>query len=479
MSGWFDGSGDGTNNAFYGIAAGHRGRRHHQQMRRQPMRRFGVIKPPEGEPVKTSMYKDFVIKCQLTDPFAGYWKCTATLNQGLTYKTLQITAGSSAEANNKIKDMIDQYWAQQEPKPDPKPPADVPFLPVSLPNDFIAGKYTVRATYSGASTQYIVTVFSGNVSLQSESYTQNNDAAAINKFNTFTSLVTKKAKYDLEVSKTDTKGNYNIDLQVIVQKGGSALVNDTLGGFFSGMMNMFGLGGGHDSVVKQRMAEKHRNLSLTAQETPNMLPTAMQGRTHSMYTKNYNTIGSGLGESHGTSWSSMPAKKFQVVVSRIGEGTVVKKYPETGDYGTAVENYETELLTIANDPGFYDEPVQKPPTDPPIDGGDLTDPTTIYWINPDGTVGTGPRSQMPDGSKEITYEQYQEILDALNPGDDPPGAIVLTQPTSTYQTQTLTENQWVMNQQSARENAVAMDSNNANLLLGAAALAGAIYLARK
>ena len=86
---------------------------------------------------------------------------------------------------------------------------------------------------------------------------------------------------------------------------------------------------------------------------------------------------------------------------------------------------------------------------------------------------------MPDGSEEITYEQYQEILDSIKPGDDPPGAIVLTQPTSTYQTQTLTENQWVMNQQSARENAVAMDSNNANLLLGAAALAGAIYLARK
>ena len=372
--------------------------------------------------------------------------------------------------------MIDQYWAQQEPKPDPKPGDNLPFLPVPLPNDFIAGQYTVRAIYSGASTQYIVTVFSGNVSLQSESYTQNNDAAAINKFNTFTSLVTKKAKYDLEVSKTDTKGNYNIDLQVILQGGGGS---DTLGGFFSGIMNMFGLGGGHDAVVKQRMAEKHRNLSLTAQETPNMLPTAMQGRTHSMYTKNYNTIGSGLGESHGTSWSSMPAKKFQVVVSRIGEGTVVKKYPETGDYGVAVENYEAELLTIANDPTFYDEPVQKPPTDPPGNGGDLTDPTTIYWINLDGTVGTGPRSQMPDGSEEISKEKYQEILDALNPGNDPPGAIVLTQPTSTYQTQTLTENQWVMNQQSARENAVAMDSNNANLLLGAAALAGAIYLARK
>jgi len=475
MSGWFDGSGDGTNDAFYGIAAGHRGRRHHQKMRRQPMQRFGIIKP-DPDPVKTSMYKEFVIKCREIGPFAG-WKCTATLNQGLTYKTFESKAKSSAEANNKIKDMIDLYWEKQEP--DPKPPADLPFLPVSLPNDFIAGQYTVRAIYSGASTQYIVTVFSGNVSLQSESYTQHNGAAAINKFNTFTSLVTKKAKYDLEVSKTDTKGNYNIDLQVIVQKGGSALVNDTLGGFFSGMMNMFGLGGGHDAVVKQRMAEKHRNLSLTAQETPNMLPTAMQGRTHSMYTKNYNTIGSGLGESHGTSWSSMPAKKFQVVVSRMGEGTVVKKYPETGDYGIAVENYETELLTIANDPTFYDEPVQKPPTDPPGNGGgDLTDPT-IYWINLDGTVGTGPRSQMPDGSKEITYEQYQEILDAPKPGDDPPGAIVLTQPTSTYQTQTLTENQWVMNQQSARENAVAMDSNNANLLLGAAALAGAIYLARK
>ena len=475
MSGWFDGSGDGTNDAFYGIAAGHRGRRHHQQMRRQPMRRFGVIKPPEGEPVKTSMYKDFVIKCQLSNPFSGTWKCTATLNQGLTYKTLQITAGSSAEANNKIKDMIDLYWEKQEPKPDPKPDP-LPYQPVPLPNDFIAGQYTVRATYSGASTQYIVTVFSGNVSLQSESYTQHNGAAAINKFNTFTSLVTKKAKYDLEVSKTDTKGNYNIDLQVILQGGGGG--SDTLGGFFSGIMNMFGLGGGHDAVVKQRMAEKHRNLSLTAQETPNMLPTAMQGRTHSMYTKNYNTIGSGLGESHGTSWSSMPAKKFQVVVSRMGEGTVVKKYPETGDYGTAVEQYDAELLTIANDPGFYD-PIDEPPKDPPIDGGgDLTDPTT-YWINLDGTVGTGLLSAMPEGSTEISKEKYQAILDSLDPGDDPPGAIVLTQPTSTYQTQTLTENQWVMNQQSARENAVAMDSNNANLLLGAAALAGAIYLARK
>lgn len=475
MSGWFDGSGDGTNDAFYGISAGHRGRRHHQKMRRQPMRRFGQI-TPDPNPSTTSMYREFVINCKLTDPFAGYWKCTATLNQGLKYKTLQITAGSSAEANNKIKDMVDQYWADN-PKPDPNPPQGLPFVAAAMPNDFMAGIYTVRASYNPTTTKYVVTVFSGNISLESHTFHQTNDAGAINKFNTLTSLVTKKAKYDLEVSKSDVKGKYEVRLMVIVNKSG--LVSDG-SSVLSGFMKMFGLGGGHNAVVKQRMAEKQRHLALTATETPNMLPSAMQGRTHSMYTKNYNTIGSGLGESHGTNWADMPPKKFKVDVIS-SDGLVVKEYPETGDYAIAVEQYEEELLTIANDPGFYD-PIDEPPKDPPIDGGgDLTDPT-IYWINLDGTVGTGPKSKMPDGSTQISYEEYQAILDALDPGNDPPGAIVLPnyeQPVSTYTAQDIVENNYAVRASNERSTAAAMDKNNTNLLLGAAAIAGAIYLARK
>jgi len=211
-------------------------------------------------------------------------------------------------------------------------------------------------------------------------------------------------------------------------------------------MKMFGLGGGHNAVVKQRMAEKQRHLALTATETPNMLPSAMQGRTHSMYTKHYNTIGSGLGESHGTNWADMPPKKFKVDVIS-SDGLVVKEYPETGDYAIAVEQYETELLTIANDPGFYDpadEPIEEPPSN---GGGDLTDPP----VDPD-------------------------------PGDEPPGAIVLPnyeQPVTTYTAQDIVENNNAVRASNERSTAAALDKNNTNLLLGAAAIAGAVYLARK
>ena len=73
-------------------------------------------------------------------------------------------------------------------------------------------------------------------------------------------------------------------------------------------------------------------------------------------------------------------------------------------------------------------------------------------------------------------------MDALDPGNDPPGAIVLPnyeQPVSTYTAQDIVENNYAVRASNERSTAAAMDKNNTNLLLGAAAIAGAIYLARK
>ncbi len=432
------------------------------------------------------------------------------------------------------------------------------FKPVQLPNDFVAGNYTVRAVYNPTLKNYVVSVREGNIALESKTYGMMEGDAAKNKFNTFKSLVTKKAKYDGEVSKVDSKGNYDIELQVI-----QASLDNVAGGFLSGLMDMFGLGRGHsgssrrsmvssramsrgsgsrpiytgqrppsptgrrpiytgqkpkpgqpgpspspmpmsrpvpsgpDPSIMRRIEEAKKEAAKKpspipmsrpdpsimkrikeaerAAETPSMVPQAVRSRTQSMATKQVIPRGPDASITRKieaakkasvlkANWDKMPAKKFKVVVKRK-DGSVAKETAEMGDYAKAVEVYESELLTVANNPDFYDKSQVIIPEAPVADGdgGDIT--------------------MMVESSTPVS-ENYDMMVDAapapapvVVPAPAP--AQTYPQPVTTYQTTALPDNEYVIRQQSQRETAVAIEKNNTNLLLGAAALAGAVYLARK
>lgn len=425
------------------------------------------------------------------------------------------------------------------------------FKPVTMPNDFVAGNYTVRAAYNPTLQNYVVSVREGNISLESKTYGKMEGDAAKNKFNTFKSLVTKKAKYDGEVSKVDSKGNYDIELQVI-----QASLDNVAGGFLSGLMNMFGLGSrtshidrmnreryeaameaqkertrrpiytgqkppsptgrrpiytgqkpkpgqpgpspspmsrpvpsptGPDPSIMKRIEEAKREASKRpsipsgpdasimrrieeakkAAETPSMVPQAVRSRTQSMATKQMIPSGPDASIQRRidaakkasvlkANWDKMPAKKFKVVVKRK-DGSVAKETAEMGDYAKALEVYESELLTVANNPDFYDKSQVIIPEAPVADGngGDIT--------------------MVIEDSAPVS-ENYDTMVDAA---PEPAPTPTYPQPVSTYQTTALPDNEYVIRQQSQRETAVAIDKNNTNLLLGAAALAGAVYLVRK
>ena len=442
------------------------------------------------------------------------------------------------------------------------------FKPVQLPKDFIAGNYTVRAVYNPTLKNYVVSVREGNIALESKTYGMREGEAAKNKFNTFKSLVTKKARYDGEVSKVDSKGNYDIELQVI-----QASLDNVAGGFLSGLMNMFGLGRGHsgssrrsmvssramsrgsgsrpiytgqrppsptgrrpiytgqkpkpgrpgpspspmsrpvpsgpDPSIMRRIEEAKKEAAKKpspipmsrpdpsimrrieqakkAAETPSMVPQAVRSRTQSMSTKQMIPRGPDASITRKieaakkasvlkANWDKMPAKKFKIVVKRK-DGSVAKETAEMGDYAKALEVYESELLTVANNPDFYDKSQVIIPEAPVADGsgGDITQ-----------------MIEEPAVSVPIVSENYDTMVDAA-PAPAPvvvpaPAPVVVPapapaqtypQPVTTYQTTSLPDNEYVIRQQSQRETAVAIDKNNSNLLLGAAALAGAVYLARK
>jgi len=281
-----------------------------------------------------------------------------------------------------------------------------------------------------------------------------------------------------------------------------------------------------------------------AAETPSMVPPAVKNRTQSMSTKQ--VIPSGPDASIvraidnakkasllKANWDKMPAKKFKIVVKRK-DGSVAKETAEMGDYTKALEVYESELLTVANNPDFYDKSQVLIPEAPVADGsgGDITQtsgaipPTATIGFNPAWkTIGDFYNSQEYRGfileeqrirkqfdlsreealardrniASQIEVIAYR-IAGAIPTGAAPPVAQesasgsenydtmvdaapapvqTYPQPVTTYQTTALPDNEYVIRQQSERETAVAIDNNNSTLLLGAAALAGAVYLARK
>ena len=461
------------------------------------------------------------------------------------------------------------------------------FKPVQMPNDFVAGKYTVRAAYNPTLKNYVVSVREGNIALESKTYGMREGDAAKNKFNTFKSLVTKKAKYEGEVSKVDSKGNYDIELQVI-----QASVDSVAGGFLSGLMNMFGLGrmsidrmaeenrrkarksqaqkmqafreadrasmnrgptpsseaarfarmkeaqdrkrmsrpvpspspmsrpvpSGPDPSIMRRIEEAKKEASRKrpsiprgpdasimkrikeaqrAAETPSMVPQAVRSRTQSMSTKQMIPSGPDASiqrridaakkaSALKANWDKMPAKKFKIVVKRK-DGSVAKETAEMGDYAKALEVYESELLTVANNPDFYDKSQVIIPEAPVADGsgGDITkmieEPAVSVPMvseNYDTMVDAAPAPVVSVPAVSVPAPA-PVVVPAPAPVVVPAPRQTYPQPVSTYQTTALPDNEYVVRQQSQRETAVAIENNNTNLLLGAAALAGAVYLARK
>ena len=246
---------------------------------------------------------------------------------------------------------------------------------------------------------------------------------------------------------------------------------------------------GPDPSIMRRIEQAKK-----AAETHSMVPQAVRSRTQSIATKQViprgpdasiqrRIVAAKKASILKSNWSKMPAKKFKVVVKRK-DGSVAKETSEMGDYAKAVEVYESELLTVANNPDFYDKSQVIIPEAPVADGsgGDIT-----------------KMIEEPAVSVPMVSENYDTMVDAAPapvvsvPAVSVPAVSVpapapvvvpaprqtYPQPVSTYQTTALPDNEYVVRQQSQRETAVAIENNNTNLLLGAAALAGAVYLARK
>ena len=303
--------------------------------------------------------------------------------------------------------------------------------PTTMPNDFVVGKFTVRAVYNPTLKNYVVSIRAGDKIRKKKTFGKNEGQAALNKFKTFTSIAKKRAKYDSEVSKEDTKGKYTVKL-VVKQKS----LDSVAGGFFSGLMNMFGLGRmsidqiakenqaraaqgqsalnkqeimsrGPQSIAvnrpgptptgrgqqiakqmqqraRQQMDSRQRSLSnkmamFRQGETASMTPPGMRNRTQSASTKAKSALEQAVEQAEKQTIlegdiEKMPAKTMEVQVIDNETGQVVKSM-ETASYEKASEEFETELSTVANNPTIYDDQSKKAIPEAPVadgDGGDIT-----------------------------------------------------------------------------------------------------------
>ena len=379
------------------------------------------------------------------------------------------------------------------------------FRPVIMPNDFIAGSYTVRGAYNPTLKNYVVTVFQGTVNKEKKTFSQNEGQAAVSKFNEFKRLATMKAKYDAQESKIFTKGTSKVEL--IVTKSA------TLSGFVDGILGLFGIGkmtlgppsrssqtsttsrgpSGPDASILNRMADKERQITQQSQEKSTAVPQNIKSRTQAFdrKIKEFDQVVSEPVVSKPSvvaSWSSMPTKSFAVQVND-GQSTPYSTYEAAVQaYNAAVKIAETAPVVDASIQKRIDEAKSQDGS-----GGAMTDPAAQMPAThiPATVIEQKIFEEVAPAPVVTASENYNDMVDA-SPApveilpqetkmidDEPPGAIVLPQPVPTYQTQTLPNNEWVVQQQAQRETAVTIDNNNSTLLLGAAALAGAVYLARK
>ena len=97
MSGWFDGSGDGTNSAFYGIAAGHRGRTNNRRQRRDRGKAARGRPMPGGRDPRAvpQKYLGFDLT---TRKFRGLWRTSITQGRVPRHQTIGKSKGESINA---------------------------------------------------------------------------------------------------------------------------------------------------------------------------------------------------------------------------------------------------------------------------------------------------------------------------------------------------------------------------------------------
>ena len=390
MSGWFDGSGSGTNDAFYGIGAGLRGRRNAQRQRYD--RGFGkttfnpVIsnqnKP--GPSTTTTNYKNHVLITMnvpgfsAMDQYLAPWRTQVKRNGIIVHTVRKSSKGFSI---NSAKDWVDISVASQTTinyqiigddlpiftEPDDDPIIDnsqyvTPFQPTPMPEDFVAAGRTVSAYYSSQAEKYFVTVRQGTATLDSREFHQGQHGLAIAQYNLWKNMVIQRANYDAQESLSVDKGNYRIDL-VVTQAA-------SISGFFNGILNIFGLGTTNSSTARHTAS----------------VPQNMRRNTTNMAGKSVN-LGTTVDQmaAQSSNWTSMPAKTFAVRVRRISQPNVsgfgelpaedVIKDTTYSTYAEAKAAYDTEVATIENNPTHYDDPSSPPDSEvDPVDGngGDTT-----------------------------------------------------------------------------------------------------------
>ncbi len=367
MSGWFDGSGRGTSDAFYGIGAGHRGRRNAQRQRYD--RGFGgadnEFGPGNGGgaagPDSSMTYNGYTLNSYNT-PIG--WVTKVVMNGIIQKSFVNTSKGATVNTaqnwvDEKVFGVDDGGWTDPEPQPLP-----VEFVPQSMPDDFSLGGKIVRAYYSPEAERYFVTVIQATATLESQQFVQGNHAQAIAQYNLWKNMVIERVSYDAQESLSVDKGNYRIDL-VVTQAA-------SISGFFNGILNIFGLG---------------TTSSPTARHTASV-PQNMRRNTTNMAGKSVN-LGYGPDwalmnpPAQTSDWKSMPAKTFSVKVTGFGEShtagnngnVVVIKDTNYSTYSEAKAAYDTEVDTIGNNPTHYDDPAdpfegEVPPSNG--NGGDTT-----------------------------------------------------------------------------------------------------------
>ena len=397
MSGWFDGSGRGTSDAFHGIGAGHRGRRNAQRQRYD--RGFGKVmfnntksnqNKPGLWPTTTTNYKGHIL---LTMDLPGFsdmdqhlasWR-TQVKKNGIIVHTVR--KGSKGFSINSAKDWVDISVASQTTinyqivgddlpiftEPDDDPIIDnsqyvTPFQPTPMPEDFVVAGRTVSAYYSSQAEKYFVTVRQGTAILDSREFHQGQHGLAIAQYNLWKNMVIQRANYDAQESLSVDKGDYRIDL-VVTQAA-------SISGFFNGILNVFGLGTTNSSTARH-----------TASVPQNMRrnTTNMAGKSVNLGIAEDPLDSQGYNTPPTSDWKSMPTKTFAVRVRRISPTNVsglgelpaadVIKDTSYSTYSEAKAAYDTEVATIENNPTHYDDPAdpfegEVPPSNG--NGGDTT-----------------------------------------------------------------------------------------------------------
>ena len=129
-----------------------------------------------------------------------------------------------------------------------------------------------------------------------------------------------------------------------------------------------------------------------------MTPPGMRNRTQSASTKAKSAVEQAVEQAEKQAIlegdiEKMPAKTMEIQVIDNETGQVVKSM-ETASYEKATEEFETELLTVSNNPTIYDDQSKKAIPEAPVadgDGGDITKEA----VAPPPTTTTAPAPPAP------------------------------------------------------------------------------------